>query len=143
MFVGDGDQLIKIKNLISESNLENDIRIINGEKNPFPIIKKSDLFILSSKFEGLPNVILEALSLNKFIISSNCPTGPAEILDNGKGGLLFNVGNYKELAKQIIYFKKNKNICKAKLKYARKRLFRFDYKLNLNKYKRIISKLIV
>jgi glycosyltransferase involved in cell wall biosynthesis len=143
VFVGGGDQLIKIKNLISENNLEDDIKIINGEKNPFPIIKKSDLFILSSKFEGLPNVILEALSLNKFIISSNCPTGPAEILDNGKGGLLFNVGNHKELAKQIVYFKKNKNICKAKLNYARKRLFRFDYKLNLNNYKKIIDKLII
>ena len=56
--------------------------------NPFPIIKKADLFVLSSKYEGLPNVLLEAATLKKFIISSNCPTGPKEILMNGKGGFI-------------------------------------------------------
>ena len=54
-------------------------------KNPFPLIKQADLFILSSKFEGLPNVLLESLVLKKFIISSNCRTGPKEILLNVRG----------------------------------------------------------
>ena len=53
--------------------------------------------VLTSIYEGLPNVILEALTLNKFVISSNCPTGPAEILDNGKGGLLFRTKDHKDL----------------------------------------------
>ena len=44
-------------------------------------------------------MLLEAITLNKFVISSDCPTGPSEILDNGKGGLLFKVGNYKELSR--------------------------------------------
>ena len=57
----------------------------------------SDAFILSSKYEGSPNVLLEAITLNKIIISSDCPTGPSEILDGGKGGILFKVGDYKNL----------------------------------------------
>ena len=55
-------------------------------RNPYPVIKECDLIILSSKYEGLPNVLLESLVLKKFIISSDCRTGPREILDNGKGG---------------------------------------------------------
>ena len=61
--------------------------------NPFPYIKQADIFVLSSLFEGLPNVLLEAILLKNFIISSNCKTGPKEILDYGKGGLLFKIGN--------------------------------------------------
>ena len=70
--------------------------------NPFPYIKDSDLFVLSSTFEGLPNVLLEALTLGKPIISSNCPTGPNEILSYGKGGQLFKIGDYKSLSKKDI-----------------------------------------
>ena len=49
----------------------------------------------------MPNILLEAICLKKFVISSNCPTGPKEILSNGKGGLLFSVGKYEELANKI------------------------------------------
>jgi glycosyltransferase involved in cell wall biosynthesis len=58
-------------------------------ENPFKIIDQSDIFVLSSRFEGLPNVLLEAASLKKFIISTNCPTGPKEILLNGKRWIVF------------------------------------------------------
>ena len=96
--------------------------------------KKADLFILSSLYEGLPNVLLEALALNKFIISSNCPTGPSEILDNNKGGLLFKISDYEDLAKKILFFRSNKFDCLKKIKHAKKRLHRFDYNKNLEKY---------
>ena len=57
--------------------------------------------MLTSLYEGLPNVLLEAQVLKKFIISSNCPTGPREILLNGKAGSLFKVGDYKKLSDLI------------------------------------------
>jgi glycosyltransferase involved in cell wall biosynthesis len=62
------------------------VKILNFKKNPFPYLKKADLFLLTSKFEGLPNVLLEAATLKKNIISTDCPTGPREILNNGKYG---------------------------------------------------------
>ena len=52
--------------------------------NPYKYIKNSDIFILTSIFEGHPNVLIEAQYLKKYIISTNCPTGPREILNNGK-----------------------------------------------------------
>ena len=105
ILIGKGILKKKMKNYINENNLNNLIKLINFKKNPFPYIKQADLFILTSSFEGLPNVLLESLVLNKFIISSNCRTGPREILLSGKGGDLFKIGDYKKLAKLIIDFK--------------------------------------
>ena len=63
---------------------------------------------MSSKFEGLPNVLIEAQKYGIPIISSNCPTGPNEILMNGKLGELFPVGNYNILANKLLNFLKDK-----------------------------------
>jgi glycosyltransferase involved in cell wall biosynthesis len=93
-----------------------------------------------SKFEGLTNVLLEVLTLNKFIISCNCPTGPKEILINKNGGLLFKVGNYHDLRKKILFFKSNKKVCDKKLLYAKSKLYRFDQMLNLNNYLKLVKR---
>ena len=82
---------------------------------------------------------MESLALKKFIISSDCPTGPREILVNGRGGLLFKMGNYKELSKKIIYYSKNKKKCNKMLKLSISNLHRFDYHKNLNKYYNLIN----
>jgi len=134
LIIGKGKNLNLMKSYIKLNNLEESVKILNFTNNPFPYIKKADVFVLTSKFEGLPNVLLETLVLKKFVISSNCKTGPKEILLNGKGGLLFKVGNYKELSKKIIFFKKNRKICNKMLTNATKGLNRFDYKSNLIKY---------
>jgi glycosyltransferase involved in cell wall biosynthesis len=139
LLIGSGNKKKEIENLVSKLRLNKLFKILNFKKNPYPYIKKSNLFILSSNFEGLPNVLLEAITLNKFIISSDCPTGPSEILDKGKGGFLFKVGNYKELSKKIIYVIKNKKKCNEKLMFAKKRLERFDFSKNLLKYYNILN----
>ena len=77
--------------------------------------------------------------LKKFAISSNCISGPKEILSNGKGGALFKVGNYKELAKLIIFYNKNLNARNKKINFASKNIHRFDYKKNLNSYLNVIT----
>ena len=71
-------------------------------------LKKSKLFVHSSKYEGLPTVLIEALICNKMIISSNCPTGPKEILKNESCGKLFEVGNIEELGNYLVEFLSNK-----------------------------------
>ena len=97
--------------------------------------------ILTSRFEGLPNVLLESLALNKFIISSDCPTGPKEILDYGKGGILFKVGDFNDLGKKIIKYKKQKKKLNNLKKFGVRRLKRFDYKKNLDNYYNILNRL--
>ncbi len=142
VIIGKGILKNNLVNYINKNNLNKSVKIYNFSNNPYPLIKQTNLFILSSKFEGLPNVLLESLSLKKFIISSNCRTGPKEILLNGKGGFLFKVGNYKQLAKQIIYYVRNKRACNFLLKNATDSMKRFDYEKNLLKYYNLLEKFI-
>ena len=142
LLIGKGDEEVKIKKFVKDKKLESSVKIIKFQKNPYQFINKSDVFVLSSKYEGLPNVLLEAAVLKKFIISSNCQTGPKEILLNGKGGLLFKVGDYKDLANKIIVFKKNKKKFFNKVKITYKALDRFNYKLNIEKYFYLVKKYI-
>ena len=139
LIIGNGNKLEELNRYIKENNLNNNVKILNNIDNPFPYLLRSDLFILSSIFEGLPNVLLEAITLNKFVISTNCSTGPSEILLNGKGGLLVPTKNYKKMAENIIYYYRNKKKLKRKLSFAKKNLERFDLENNLKNYLNIIE----
>ncbi len=140
--VGSGFLKNSLINYTKKNNINKKIKFINFTSNVYPLIKQADIFILSSAYEGLPNVLLEAIALKKFVISSNCPTGPKEILLNGKGGLLFKIGDYKELGNKIIYYLNNKKKCKLMLNNSIAKLNRFDENLNLKKYLNEIYKLI-
>tara|TARA_B100000575_G_scaffold294296_1_gene309322 strand:+ start:1707 stop:2801 length:1095 start_codon:yes stop_codon:yes gene_type:complete len=141
MIIGRGENYLQMKDFINSNNLQNNVKILEFMENPFPYMKSADVFVLSSKFEGLPNVLLEASVLKKFIISSKCRTGPSEILLNGKGGLLFSVENHKQLANKIIFYTKNRLICERMRKKTYNKLNRFDAKTNLRKYKNLFLSL--
>ena len=141
LIIGSGKLQEQLSSLIKDFRLEKNIKILNNILNPYPYILKSDLFILSSIYEGLPNVLLEAITLNKFIISTDCPTGPKEILSNGKGGILVPIKNYRKLGKEIIKFKENKRLLKKKMMFAKSQIYRFDKKKNLEKYLECINNL--
>jgi len=134
LIMGRGQNKSIIQNFIKKNNLNFNVKVIGFKKNPYKYIRCCDLFVLSSKFEGLPNVLLEAITLKKFVISSNCPTGPNEILNNGKGGILFKTGNSDDLAKKINFYYNNKKDLKKKIDFAYNNLDRFDFNTNLKKY---------
>ena len=97
LIVGSGDEGTNLKNFIKDKKLDNFVKVINFQNNPYKFINNADIFILSSKYEGLPNTLIEAALLKKFIITTNCPTGPKEITLNEKGALIFKVGDYIDL----------------------------------------------
>jgi len=137
VLIGQGSLNNILKKYISENSLDEYVKILPFKKNPYPYLKQSDIFILSSKFEGLPNVLLEAAALKIFIISTKCPTGPREILNNGKFGDLYKVGDYKNLAKLIL--KNKKKNYKFKTTQCFKNLKKFNYQKNLNEYLKYIQ----
>ena len=137
--IGKGKLKKKLQGYINFNNLQKYVRIIDYVDNPYPFIKQTNLFVLSSKFEGLPNVLLESLVLKKFIISSDCRTGPKEILLNGKGGFLFDVGDHKMLEKKIKYFFFNKKRCHMIMMNSYNSLNRFDYSKNLKMYLEVLK----
>ena len=139
LLIGNGNNEKFIRNFIDKNNLNNHIKIMNNIINPFPYILKSDFFILTSIYEGLPNVLLEAITLKKYIVSSDCPTGPKEILSSGKGGSLFKTGNVNNLLKKLEEIFNNQKQVKKKINYAYNSISRFDKEKNLKKYFSLIN----
>ena len=137
VIIGKGCLKNKLKSFIDKNDLQNEITLLDYKKNPYPYIKQADIFLLSSKYEGLPNVLLEAAAMKKFIISSDCSTGPREILSDGKFGNLFKVGDYKKLSTLLIESQKQNNNKKIKLCYEG--LKRYDFDKNLNNYLEYIN----
>jgi glycosyltransferase involved in cell wall biosynthesis len=86
---------------IESSKYSDDILLPGFVENPFKYLHKCNLFVLSSKYEGLPGVLIQALACGCSVISTDCLSGPKEILDNGKYGVLVPVGNVENLAKAI------------------------------------------
>lgn len=140
--VGSGKEKSKLEKFIKNNKLKKNVKILNYQRNPYNLLKKSNLFVLTSIYEGLPNVLLEAAALKKFIIAADCPTGPREILSNGKGGILFKPKDYKSLANKILEFSNNKKKYKKKISYAYEQLKRFDSEIILSKYLTLIKKLL-
>jgi len=142
IIMGYGSNLILIKNLINKYKMKDNVTILNFKSNPYQYINCSDLFILTSNYEGLPNVLLEAMTLKKLIISTDCPTGPKEILQNNKLGILSKLNDEKDLSNKIYLVNKNLNSYKKLTLKAYKSLDRFDYTENLSKYLKTINKII-
>ena len=142
--VGSGYLKESILKFIRENNLSDKLIQVDYTRKAMQYLNQCDLFILTSKFEGLPNVLLEAQFLKKFIISTNCPTGPKEILLNGKAGDLINSNNPKVLTNKIINFHKNKkkSLNKKKILLGYDKLQRFDFNANCKKYLNLIKTII-
>ena len=140
--IGGGQRYEILKKYIDNNNLKKEVKLLGYKAQAHKLISKADVFILSSKYEGLPNVLIEAQQFNIPIISSNCPSGPSEILMNGKLGALYPVGDYKKLYKEIIQFYYNKKKLIQKSNLAIQYLNRFDKQANCNEYYKIIKKYI-
>ncbi len=142
LIIGDGEKKKDLAKYIKDQNLEKKVKIIKYQNNIYPFFKHSDIFTLTSLNEGLPNVLIECLALKKIIISTNCKSGPSEILKNGKFGKLIKVGDFKKLGKTITDINYRRNYYNNIAKRGFKSLNRFDYQLNCKKYLHIINKLL-
>jgi glycosyltransferase involved in cell wall biosynthesis len=102
MILGEGPERTKLEQFVKQLGLENDVSMPGFVDNPYKYMKRSSVFVLSSRWEGLPTVLVEALALGLPVVSTDCPSGPAEILENGKWGRLVPVGAPKALADAIL-----------------------------------------
>lgn len=105
--IGDGPNKESIEGLIKELEISENVKLLGRKKNPYVWMKNSSFFVHSSKYEGFGLVIVEAMSLKKAVIVSNCKVGPKEILENGKSGKLYNVGDSDKLTELLLLLEKN------------------------------------
>lgn len=102
MILGEGDERGNLKRLIEELSLDEDVELTGFVRNPYPYMARASAFILSSRWEGLPNVLIEALAIGCLVVSTDCPSGPREILHGGAYGRLVSIGDVEGLAAAII-----------------------------------------
>jgi len=93
MILGDGPERARLEALIARLGVTEDVALPGFAANPYPYMKAARLFVLSSRREGLPGVLIEAVALGTSVVSTDCPSGPHEILEDGKWGRLVPVGD--------------------------------------------------
>ena len=136
--IGDGRHREQLESLTKDLKIENRVKFLGFRTNPYPYLKRANLFVHSSKFEGLPTVIIEAMILKKMIIATDCPTGPSELLNNGKNGILVEIGNIDEMADNMKKVLLNKEVQKEYLKNSEEKLKEFDARLVMREFENIL-----
>ncbi len=101
LFVGDGEGRAMVLSLAQELGVADKVILAGFHRDPTPFYKTADLFVLSSDFEGFGNVIVEALACGTPVVSTDCPSGPSEILDGGRFGRLVPVGDATAMTQAI------------------------------------------
>lgn len=107
MIIGEGPERNNLQKIIDESGWGADISLIGFRSNPFSAMARCTVFVLPSRYEGQPNVLVEALACNATVVSTDCPSGPREILSDGKYGKLVPVGDHVRMAEAILHAAKN------------------------------------
>lgn len=102
VILGEGSLRPQLTSLAGELAIAEDVYLPGFVENPYAYLGRANVVVLSSKWEGLPNVLLEALALDIPIVSTDCQTGPREILRDGRDGTLVPVGDADGLARGII-----------------------------------------
>jgi GalNAc-alpha-(1->4)-GalNAc-alpha-(1->3)-diNAcBac-PP-undecaprenol alpha-1,4-N-acetyl-D-galactosaminyltransferase len=110
VLIGAGKDEPKIKEMVKTSGLDDYVVFAGEQFNPSSIIKQSDVFVLPSRVEGFPNSLLEAMSQGICCISTDCKTGPKEIIENGKNGILVPVEDSREIAEAIVRLEKDSGL---------------------------------
>jgi glycosyltransferase involved in cell wall biosynthesis len=99
--LGEGQERAGLETLIGSLGLQDRVLLAGYQADPAPWYAHADLFVLSSDHEGFGNVLVEALEHGLPVVSTNCPTGPHEILEDGKYGRLVPVGDVDALARAM------------------------------------------
>ena len=138
MILGEGRQRKRLEKIIRKLGLEEKVSLPGWVSNPYAFMSRASVFVLSSKLEGLGNVLIEAMACGCPCVSTNCPSGPAEILDNGRFGPLTPVGDDSALAaamERVLDSPPDKDTLQARAQ-------EFSFDASVDQYERLILDLM-
>lgn len=139
IILGEGEDRPLLMTLSRELGIEEAVQFLGFQSNPFKFMAKSSLFVLSSLYEGFPNVLLEAMALGLPIISTDCPSGPSEIIQDRKNGVLVPARDERSLAAAIVSVLKDEQIRRMLSSEARRRARDFALGTIVRKYERVFN----
>lgn len=102
MILGEGSERSKLQDLVNNAGLTDDVAFPGFVANPYAYMARATVLVLSSAWEGFGNVLVEAMAAGTPVVSTNCESGPTEILANGQYGKLVTVGDIEGMAKAIV-----------------------------------------
>ena len=101
MILGEGELRPQLEALVRQLGLQDDVALPGFVANPFAYMARAAVFVLSSRWEGLPGALIQAMACGAPVVSTDCPSGPREILEDGRWGRLVPVGDVDALAEAI------------------------------------------
>lgn len=102
IILGEGEKREQLTSLVNSLGLTGRVSLPGFVDNPFAYMRQASVFVLSSQWEGLPTALIEAMACGAAVVSTNCPNGPREILEDGKWGKLVPVGDVEAMAEAIL-----------------------------------------
>ena len=142
LILGDGPDRKKLDKLIIDNNQQENIYLLGWQENPYKYLKRSDLFVLSSDWEGFPNILLEALSCDIPVISTDCTFGPNEIIQNNINGILVPVNDKLELSKAMYKVLSDKSFAKKLASKGKQRSLDFSIDKITSQYEKLINEVL-
>jgi glycosyltransferase involved in cell wall biosynthesis len=134
LIIGDGELKGRLEKHVEELGIKDKVEFLGVKTNPFAYMAKCDLFVLSSLYEGLPNALIEAMALGLPVISTNCPYGPGEIIEDGRNGILVPVGNPQAISEAILRVLGDKQLRDHLRTGAKRRAKHFSLDNMISKY---------
>ena len=141
IILGDGEERSSLENISRQLSIENDVAFLGFQNNPYKYLARSDIFVLSSRWEGFGIVIIEAMASRVPVISTRCPSGPEEIITDGLNGLLVPVGDAEAVAQAILRLLANEPFRKQLAEEGRKRAEDFKVERMVSQYEKLFEQM--
>lgn len=137
---GEGYLQNVISQQIKDLNLTESVHVLGHCIEPFPLIKQADLLLLTSDWEGMPNVLIEAMVIGTPVVSTNCRSGPRELIEQGKTGYLANVCDPQDIANNIGIALSNENISEISINAQKRAALLFNDHTNMKKWQELFKR---
>ena len=137
LIIGEGDEEKRIRKYLNDYSINDFVEIISFRDNYYSYLSNADIFVLNSHYEGMPSILVEAVSTDIAIISTNCKHGPGELLNGVDHCRLIEVNNENQLIDAINHFSRIRKAKRKKIEHLQE----FNIEESMSKYLKLIKEL--